>query len=122
MMTIRRALLLIIVTSLFMTGCVSTSIDIDNNSKESIIDTEWYADGTLHKSSVLEWKNATNRDRLATSADFAASAGSISTMEELRPMAEDMLSCINEMVENDVILDDSPVAEIAATCEVLLGD
>lgn len=82
----------------------------------------WYVGGTLHKSSVEEWKRGTPDNRLATSSDFAAAIlkGQFASMEELKYHAEQLEICISGSVK-DVKMENQPVGDIAAACAVLMG-
>ena len=87
---------------------------------------EWYQNGTLHRSTAADWKDADDRDRLATSSDFAAiilnrKEISLRSTDELRPYAEDMCACINQTVLPDPIVPGHRVSEIAAACAALMN-
>ena len=92
---------------------------------------------------MAEWMVATDRNQLATSADFATKAlelryGSLQaaiqrlgTMENLRPYAVEIKTCITtagtrpaEMTADGwrLVLDKQQVNQIGAACVVLLGD
>lgn len=43
---------------------------------------KWYEGGTLHKSKITEWKNSTERNKLATCGDFCAKLYENNTLEE----------------------------------------
>ena len=81
----------------------------------------WYEGGTLHRGTVAEWRNATPRNRLATSADFASSILKPSTVEEVREPAREMMACITATTDADSIPPNMAVSEIGAVCGVLLG-
>lgn len=82
---------------------------------------EWYSGGTLHATTVREWRTATDENRLATSADFVMTLGQYQALPpDLRQRAEGFAKCISEAVEGGSV-DDRPVSEIGATCGVLLG-
>ncbi len=83
---------------------------------------EWYSGGNLHRENLGSWSNSTNRNRLATSSDFAAHVlkGRFSSMDELKVYAIDMKNCIDEVaVESQ--LGSQQVAAVAASCAILLG-
>jgi hypothetical protein len=59
---------------------------------------KWYEGGTLHKKTVAEWSKASERDKLATAADFLTHAWNknllkdfiakdIKTVDDLKPLA-----------------------------------
>ena len=55
----------------------------------------WYSGGTLHAARASEWRRATEPNRLATAADWAAKlvGDDLSCMEALRPYAEALKRC-----------------------------
>jgi len=75
---------------------------------------EWYQGGTLHKSKAIEWKNATEDNKLATCGDFLAKTNKNSSL------AENLRICINEAVRIDDILDKYQVIDVAAMCILFL--
>jgi hypothetical protein len=83
---------------------------------------KWYEGGTLHRKNGRDWRLATERDRLATSADIAAKffEGQLDSMSEMRVYANEMNTCVSE-TNDDGIADDMRVAEIAAACAILMG-
>lgn len=84
-------------------------------------ETNWYEGGTLHKVSVNEWKNATNKNKLATCTDFVASVDkNISSKEELYSKAFELQCCIDQAVKGADNLNPT-VAEIASFCLISLG-
>ena len=63
---------------------------------------KWYQGGSLHQKTAAEWVKASERNRLATSADFATTALKGSTVldrmnsaDDLRPYAVDIKKCID---------------------------
>lgn len=73
---------------------------------------------------MKQWNSATEANRLATSADFAVFVMrsediEITSMDQVRPVAQAMKVCISEANANGVA-DDLSVAEIAAACSKLL--
>ena len=102
-----RHLVLVIIVTLISTSPALTA--------------EWYEGGTLHKSTLSEWRNASPQNRLATSADFtAAILKDTSTFQEVVRQTPAMLNCINEVAKSPDV-DRQYVSEIAALCAVLLG-
>ena len=83
----------------------------------------WYEGGTLHGGLAIQWVEASTRDRLATSADFAAAAleGRYSTTQELRLPANEMRNCIDAVVLPEPELPNQQIAEIAALRAFSLG-
>lgn len=83
----------------------------------------WYSGGTLHDSDMKSWARASYRNRLATSADFAAAImksthRSVASMDALRPYAERMEECISEAAKAPKV-EATRVTEIAAGCQLL---
>lgn len=81
---------------------------------------EWYEGGTLHKARAAQWHRATERNRLARSADFVAAAKAASNMRELRERAEAVEACVSEATVDESSRE-MLVSEVAAACLILLG-
>ena len=81
---------------------------------------EWYEGGTLHQKTAEEWKLASARDRLATSADFAAKISKHSSMADLKTKATELDDCITKAVAPATTAK-TPIVEIAAGCAVVFG-
>ena len=81
----------------------------------------WYEGGTLHRGMVAQWRSATPRNRLATSADFAAAILKPGSLEEIREPARAMMACITAATDSDSVPQNMAVSEIGASCGVLLG-
>lgn len=87
---------------------------------------EWYEGGTLHRGTVAEWNAATDRNKLATMADFAAitqaarRAMLMNEMELVRLQAEAIKACIDVAVLDDSF-SEYDVAQLGAACIGLLG-
>ena len=62
--------------------------------------TEWYEGGTLHKSTVTEWRRASVANKTATCADFAASVDNTVSMELLKLRVLQLELCIDEAVSD----------------------
>ena len=87
--------------------------------------TEWYSGGTLHRSTMREWRQATYSDRLATAADFSATllkkqGRSVRSMNELRPIAVALETAISEAGRGGVA-DTQSASSIAAATWLLLN-
>lgn len=76
----------------------------------SDINTKWYSGGTLHQASLLDWQNASYKNKLATSADFVAKTwkdqsfkpeiqSQISSIDDLRILADEMVVFIDTASE-----------------------
>lgn len=102
-------------------GCNGGTFETDG--RKGIQCGAWYSDGTLHESTLAQWRRATYANRLATSADFSAKVLQmkgikLDSMGELRPYAEKLETCISEASEARGV-DQTVVREIAAACFVL---
>ena len=86
----------------------------------------WYEGGTLRTGNGDDWRNATDRDRLATAAALAAEALSDTRSEPVHPEemsqeelsafrveAEALAACIDEAAQTD---GSASVARMATTC------
>lgn len=79
---------------------------------------EWYIGGTLHDTSMKEWRSATDENRLATSADWAAAilrgAGKAHTSpDEFRRLSTELERCVSQIGNSKTRL---KTAGAAATC------
>ena len=88
---------------------------------------KWYEGGTLHKNTAAEWVTASDRDRLATSADFASTLlrqstawSSIESLDDVRSYALAMKECIDASYYPQPIVPTMSNAEAAAACWVLM--
>lgn len=101
----------------------SSSPSINNNSSSNSSNSQmWFSGGTLHKSTIKQWRNATYANRLATSADYVVGYLNItnfSDMTKIKQQATDLESCISKASEGGSA-DDEKVATIGAMCMVLL--
>ncbi len=82
---------------------------------------EWYEGGTLHQSKISGWKSSTDRNKLATCADFMAKIDNTVTMDVLKKRATDLKICIDDSSKGIKTVDDWKVTEIAALCIKLMG-
>tara|TARA_B100001063_G_scaffold203322_1_gene197475 strand:+ start:200 stop:652 length:453 start_codon:yes stop_codon:yes gene_type:complete len=62
---------------------------------------KWYEDGDLHKSYVMEWRDASYKNKLATCADWMAVVDKNISMSLLKKRAEQLVICIDEAVATD---------------------
>ena len=116
------SILTIIIFSVF--AIASSSSD---DSAKSTSD-EWYAGGTLHQATISEWKNATEKNKLATCADFVANVKKMNNesyngdLVSMKKDATQMMTCIDEAVKGDAAENaNMKINEVAATCAILLG-
>ena len=83
---------------------------------------QWYSGGTLHAASGLAWQQANASNRLATAADMVAAVVkeggttiTSSTVEDVRPYAEQLAACITEATRTRAAAT-LPVQDLAALC------
>ena len=87
---------------------------------------EWYEGGTLHRGSVADWKAATDRNRLATSADFAVRSTHVQRrfqrlgMAAFRSDTQSLMTCIDTAAA-DPDFRRYQIVELAAACLVITG-
>ena len=81
---------------------------------------KWNVGGTLHQSHIIEWKAASEHNKLATCFDLLAPEHQALTLHELRRLSDELKEHIDEAVIDDRSLDDYLVTEIAAMCLVLM--
>ena len=95
-----------------------------SQTQSSIV--QWYEGGTLHSTSVADWRAANYRNRLATSADFAMTAlnrkgVTLSSMSELRPKAQALEICVSEAAKPPTA-GTLRIVELATQCVILIMD
>lgn len=120
----KKTIILLFISILFLSGCSDYSNisqttapkTTQNNSSNN-----WYAGGTLHKSTILEWKKATEQNKLATCADFMATVDNSVSMNVLKNRATELRTCINETTTGAEIVSNQKVAEISAACMIIMG-
>ena len=94
--------------------------EVTPNSTPTAI-SQWYEGGTLHGATIADWKSATARNRLATSADFVMVSGQYQSLPpDLRDRAVQFEECISTATQGVAAVDTSLVSEIAAACGLLL--
>ncbi len=78
---------------------ISTLITIASCKGETIKPTnQWYQGGTLHKSKIADWKNASEENKLATCGDFCANIYKDNSIDEIKIIATNLKACIEEAV------------------------
>ena len=87
----------------------------------------WYSGGSLHKATVGQWKTASYDNKLATAADWAVTHPTVKSkvqkggsMETLRPFAVQLMLCVDEAAAGKGY-DSTSVAQLAASCVILMG-
>ena len=86
-------------------------------------DSKWYLGGTLHKSTLGQWKRASYRNRLATAADFVVTLmkpEKPSSLTELKKFAKELEASITATAGGDSQLDSSSTAGVAAAAWLLV--
>jgi hypothetical protein len=82
---------------------------------------EWYAGGTLHKSSLQTWNSSTEKNKLATCADFVANVKDYEgDFTQMKADATEVMNCIEEPAK-EPDLSSQKANEVAASCIILLG-
>lgn len=100
---------------------------------------KWYEGGTLHSSSIKEWRAASLENRLATCDEFVAAlwskgrlredmATKITTPDDLLGPVTALVACINKATAPDAapkrdeqMYGNQTVSEIAAGCVATMG-
>ena len=92
----------------------------NTNNRVHSID-KWYVGGTLHKSSISEWKTSTDKNKLATCGDFIAKIVNKNTsLDVIKRKAKNLKTCIDEATVSD-LENNKKVSEIASLCTVVLN-
>ena len=109
-----------VVLIMLLAACGSSKPSTEQNQK-------WYQGGTLHQETAEEWVEASYRNRLATSADFATAMlkssivwDDIDGIEDIRPYAVELKTCIDESYGPAPPLPQLENAETAAICWTLM--
>lgn len=91
-------------------------------TEKSSAQPKWYEGGTLHKKKGIDWRQASEQERLATSANIAVEIleDRVDDVTELKLMANNMSSCLSDASANSEA-DQWQVARLAAICAIALG-
>ncbi len=90
----------------------------------------WYEGGTLHAVTVADWKRGSDKDKLATAADWLAttelgdkiaSTPGFVDSSEFKGMAKDLVDAVDIYVEASPDSDQTKVAEIAVMVVTVAG-
>jgi len=108
------------IVGIFLIDIIFFPGDSKNNSVST--QDEWYAGGTLHKATISEWKAATDKNKLATCADFVLSQNKGMDFNVLKIKANALVTCIDEAVGGHSTVDNEKVSKIAAQCMILLDN
>lgn len=89
---------------------------------------EWYEGGTLHNSTIAEWKNASPQNKLATCGDFIANLWRneklklpIRNMDDVKLYASKLSDFVDTAVSETTYADTESVSEITAIGVVMMG-
>ena len=81
----------------------------------------------MHKETAAEWVQASDRDRLATSGDFAAASlklsiiwDDIDSLDDVRPYAEALKKCIDTTYDPVPLVPEMKNATAAALCWAIM--
>ena len=96
----------------------STPIPIPTDMPSLSPDTAWYAGGTLHNATIAEWRMADHRNKLATSADWAALGFDLHSMAEYEIYAPELLTCIDSAFDTYASLhpESFPINDLMLGC------
>jgi DNA-directed RNA polymerase subunit RPC12/RpoP len=109
----------------------SSTIDGDTTGER-----KWYQNGTLHKKSALDWRVATDEDKLATCADMVCVvwkdgnlkpeiSQSLESVDHLRPYARELVTFLDGAFKAnpdiDELLESQTVASTAVAGMALMG-
>lgn len=117
----KKILLVLFVTSFLFTGIYANEFSVSCDTSDMTIEKKWYEGGTLHKAKVADWKKATDRNKLATCADFMAVVDNTVTMTELKKRAIKLKKCIDETIDGLENADQQSISLIAAMCTKAMG-
>ncbi len=80
----------------------------------------WYVGGTLHSATLAEWRNADQRNKLATAADWAVQG--FDTIVGLQDNATELLTCVETAFDAyaETHKETDTVTEIAVVCVILM--
>ena len=96
-----------------LSSCGGGNSDVAND--------DWYSGGTLHKSDIATWKTASDKNKLATCADYIANIKEYEDMALMKEDAMEFLICIDEATSGSELSTSQPTNEIAASCILLMG-
>ncbi len=102
-------------------GDSRNSSSTQGTSRTTTSGQQWYEGGTLHKAGILDWKRATDRNKLATCADFVSTYHPNLTSQQLRLAANEVKTCINAAIRGHTGFDNESVATVAVICMTGLG-
>lgn len=104
---------------LVLSSCGGNTSNTSTNSQTKV--DNWYEGGTLHKAKISDWKTATDKNKLATCADFMATVDNSVSMDELKRRAKSLVTCIDESTRGIDNTNNESVSSIAALCIKTMG-
>jgi len=96
-------------------------IGLNFTSTHIVAQSNWYEGGTLHRSTVRTWKTSSDKNKLATCADFMAKVNNKISMQELKIRSANLKTCIDEATREASATDGIEVSSIASLCIRQLG-
>lgn len=88
----------------------------------------WYDGGTLHRATLNTWLAASHENKLATASDWVASlkvgksaVQSAGSMDALKPLAENLVACVDKATTGINQIKDWDAASVAASCTTIMG-
>lgn len=109
---------LLIFILFLLLGSALTIVSCKNEVSKPV--NQWYQGGTLHKSKIIEWKKASDKNKLATCGDFCANIYKDNSIDEIKIIARNLMICIDEAVKDIQTADKSEVSEIPSMCLILI--
>ena len=127
-----KKLILVFAIVVFMLGCSNepenkTKTVNKIETKEKVL--EWFEGGSLHNSTIEEWKQARYENKLATSADWIITVSEpiksvvrqSGDVNVLKPYATELVVCIDESSKDDVeFIEAQSSADISILCMKLM--
>ena len=109
---------LVVLTLLLLITSTLSIISCENKTSKPT--NQWYQGGNLHKSKIIEWKTSTERNKLATCGDFCAKLYQTHSLVEVKILATNLKTCIDEAINGHNTSDNFTVSEVASMCLILL--
>ncbi|WP_428740164.1 DUF4236 domain-containing protein [Tenacibaculum sp.] len=109
---------LVILISFLLMSSILTIVSCKNEIKKPT--NQWYQGGTLHKSKISDWKNASEENKLATCGDFCTTIYKDNSLDEIKVIATNLKSCIDEVVRDHSYANNENVSRIASMCLILM--
>ena len=109
--------LAIIVIAIIFSIFISSGEDSVSTSEKDISNTQettqkWYEGGTLYNENALVWQEASQKNKLATSADFVAAMWNkkilkpailkkINSVDDIKPLAQELVIALDDAFKKD---------------------